>query len=211
MSFKSGSVTTSPPVGDESWLGWFLSQEGNEFLCRVPSDYMMDKFNLCGLDTMVTNYTAALNAILDSEYCLNNWVGEGTNVESEWLYGLIHARYIMTPGGIDAMRKKFDYGDFGICPRVYCRGQHVLPIGLSEEYNDSMVKIYCPRCLDIFDPPQASAMLAGCMFGTSFPQMFFMELPSLRPQPPTETYVPRLYGFQVHKSALHPPSEDMDS
>ncbi|XP_033254132.1 suppressor-of-stellate-like protein [Drosophila miranda] len=110
----------------------------------------------------------------------------------------------MTPPGIDAMRRKYEYGDFGICPRVYCQGHHVLPIGLSEKSYESTVKIFCPCCQDIYQPTRISAMLDGCMFGPSFPHMFLMELPSHRPTPPQEKYVPRLYGFQLHKSALEP-------
>ncbi|BFG05629.1 suppressor-of-stellate-like protein [Drosophila madeirensis] len=211
MSFHSANRIHAPPVGDDSWLGWFLSRAGNEFLCRVPLDYMEDHFNLIRLDKAVTNYAEALRDILDKKYCLRKWVGEDSGIESEWLYGLIHARYILTPAGIEAMRIKFEHGAFGICPRVYCHGQHVLPIGSSYTYDKSLVNIYCPRCQDIFEPAQENATLDGCMFGPSFPHMFFMQLPELRPQPSQDKYVPRLYGFQLHESALKPQPDKADA
>ena len=43
--------------------------------------------------------------------------------EADVLYGLIHARYIMTSSGLDRMLKKYRAGDFGVCPRFYCENQ----------------------------------------------------------------------------------------
>ena len=62
------------------------------------------------------------------------------------LYGLIHARYILSPKGLAMMREKYLMGGFGTCPRVLCKRQYVMPIGVSEELNTSRVKVYCPRC-----------------------------------------------------------------
>jgi casein kinase II subunit beta len=40
--------------------------------------------------------------------------------EATDIYGLIHARFILTPKGLALMREKYLLGKFGICPRVLC-------------------------------------------------------------------------------------------
>ena len=98
------------------------------------------------------------------------------------LYGLIHARYILTSKGLAAMviyglilllasrcnflsyqsskltnfhflqLEKFKNYDFGRCPRVYCCGQPCLPAGQSDIPRSSTVKVFCPKCEDLHYP-----------------------------------------------------------
>lgn len=88
------------------------------------------------------------------------------------LYGLIHARFILSPRGLAMMKEKFMLGSFGTCPRVMCERQNVLPIGVSDELSTSRVKVYCPKCQDVYIPRQKQLDIDGAYFGSSSPHVF---------------------------------------
>ncbi|XP_009797686.1 putative casein kinase II subunit beta-4 isoform X2 [Nicotiana tabacum] len=185
---------------DTSWISWFCNLRGNEFFCEVDDDYIQDDFNLCGLSSQVPYYDYALDLILDVE---SSHEEQNELVESaaEMLYGLIHVRYILTTKGMAAMLEKYKNYDFGRCPRVYCSGQPCLPVGQSDIPRSSTVKIYCPKCEDIYYPrSKYQGNIDGAYFGTTFPHLFLMTYGHLKPQKPTQNYTPRVFGFKIHKT-----------
>ncbi|GMP73651.1 hypothetical protein CsSME_00031342 [Camellia sinensis var. sinensis] len=188
---------------DTSWISWFCNLRGNEFFCEVDDEYIQDDFNLCGLSSLVPYYDYALDLILDVESSHGDSFTEEQNelVESaaEMLYGLIHVRYILTSKGMATMLDKYKNFDFGRCPRVYCCGQPCLPVGQSDIPHSSTVKIYCPKCEDIYYPrSKYQGNIDGACFGTTFPHLFFITYGHLKPQKATQSYVPRVFGFKVH-------------
>ncbi|TYH41953.1 hypothetical protein ES332_D11G030000v1 [Gossypium tomentosum] len=187
---------------DTSWISWFCNLRGNEFFCEVDDDYIQDDFNLCGLSSQVPYYDYALDLILDIESSHGDMFTEEQNelVESaaEMLYGLIHARFILTSKGMAAMLDKYKNYDFGRCPRVYCCGQPCLPVGQSDFPRSSTVKIFCPRCEDIYCPRSKYQDIDGAYFGTTFPHLFLMTYSHLKPLKASQIYVPRVFGFKLH-------------
>lgn len=76
-------------------------------------------------------------------------------------------------------------------------------LGLSDVVAQHTVKLYCPRCLDVYEPVAGTkaATVDGAYFGTGFPHMVFMTRPEYRPPRAKGQHEARIYGFRVHKSA----------
>lgn len=205
-SDESDSEEESEFSEDISWVSWFCSLKGNEFFCEIPDDYIQDDFNLHGLGSQVPYYDYALDMVLDVESPQDDVLSEEQQevVESaaEVLYGLIHQRYIVSNRGLSAMLDKYRNVDFGRCPRVLCYGQPVLPIGLSDLPQQNNVKVYCPRCNDVFSPrSRRRGVIDGAYFGTTFAHLLLMTHPGIVPTPSRESFVPRIFGFRVHRPA----------
>ncbi|KAI5369287.1 Putative casein kinase II, regulatory subunit, casein kinase II subunit beta [Septoria linicola] len=111
---------------------------------------------------------------------------------AEMLYGLIHQRFITSRQGIQQMAEKYELGHFGHCPRVFCHGAKVLPVGCSDIPGQETVKLFCPSCFDVYTPPNSRFQTVdGAFFGTTFGCLFFMTFPELdvggtRMPPPVE-------------------------
>lgn len=182
---------------EEKWIEWFCGLPGNEFFCEINTSYIEDSFNLYGLRSLVPNYQEALSIILDMTDIPYD---EDVPSYAAELYGLIHARYILTSHGLDAMLRKYRDGDFGFCPRALCDSQPVVPAGLHDEWKKSEMKLFCPKCCDLYNPSvnYSNVSIDGAYFGTTFPHLFFMTYKELEPSPSTLLYIPRIFGYRIH-------------
>lgn len=187
-----------------SWVEWFCGTKGNEFFVEVDEDFIRDDFNLTGLSSCIPQYERALDEILDNETEDEEELNDGmlTQIDcaANFLYGLIHSRFILTNRGLELMHKKYIYGIFGVCANTYCNEQNVLPIGLLDTPNKSFAKIFCPKCNEVLHPPKTSRLgyIDGAFFGTTFPHMYFLHYQSEVPRPLRDYYTPRIYGYKVH-------------
>lgn len=118
--------------------------------------------------------------------------------------------------GMFSIKTQYAAKEFGTCPLIQCNGQPVLPIGLKDEIGMDTVKIFCPKCQCVYQPPPirtrssghystsggGGGAVDGAAFGTTFPHLFLMTFNNLVPDPlpPDSAYIPRVFGFRVHQS-----------
>ena len=97
---------------DESWISWFINLRGHDYFCEVDEEYIQDDFNLTGLATLVPYYDYALDLMLDVDTALDRISEDQAEVVESAaiiLYGLIHARFILTSRGMQRMVSDWDW------------------------------------------------------------------------------------------------------
>lgn len=212
---------------EESAIEWLLKQPGNELLVRVDEDYIEDSFNLYGLNKLIPNFRDTLRLLLtiaeDAEICLeDDWIGPGYQSLLD-LYGLIHARYILTTPGMNKMRRKLQndtYGFSSLHPE-----EKVIPIGLSDCLRQGPPFGYNITRGEVEPISSWGDRLDGAYFGTTSVHLLLMLNPALHgpqgwplkgqvlPRPnqtlqgeaPSIEYQPRIFGFKVRRADGAPP------
>ena len=201
------------------WMRQFISSKGNEYFCEIDEDYLTDRFNLTGLNTEVQYYQYALELVTDIfDLDCDDEMREQIERSARHLYGLVHARYIVTTRGLSKMVKppdcpddrkltppqleKYKKSEFGKCPRVMCDAQPLLPMGQNDTSSLSTVKLYCAKCEDLYNPKSTRhASIDGAYFGTSFHNILFQVYPAMMPAKSLRRHEPRVFGFRVHAAA----------
>lgn len=88
------------------------------------------------------------------------------------------------------------------CPRVFCDGQPCLPVGTSDVPSQGTVKIFCPKCEDIYYPrSEYQCSIDGAYFGTTSAHLLLLTYPAYRPALSSEVYTPKIFGFKLHPTA----------
>lgn len=191
----------------DTWISQFCSMFGHDYFVEVTPEFIEDDFNLTGLSSVVPYYKQALDVILDLEPETAVQPTDIPLVEhaAELLYGLIHARFILTKQGLHAMAEKYEENCFGACPRYYCDGMHLIPIGRFDSPGIETVRLYCPNCNDIYLPSSSRYLnIDGAFFGTSFVGLFMKMFPEIDRQTKQRTkdqFQLKLFGFRLNEAA----------
>ena len=113
--------------------------------------------------------------------------------------------------GLAKVVNKYLEGVYGTCPRALCSNSKCLPVGLSDKLRSSRVKMFCPKCDEVYmvqkyksgaggqpGGVQTATNLDGAYFGSSFPQIFLAWNETLCEQPPkVYFYEPQISGFKI--------------
>lgn len=61
------------------------------------------------------------------------------------------------------------------------------------------MKVFCPRCEEVYIPKYKSLNIDGAYFGASFPHVFFKSYSEATVLPPIiHNYEPSIYGFKMY-------------
>ena len=180
------------------WENTFFSNPSNQILARIDLDFLMKEMDSPEIKEKIPNFEDGKNCILKT--------GEKQDQTAAInIYGLIHAKYLETQDGINQMITKYQDHLFKTCPRVVCQKTFCFPIGISDDISINTVKMYCPKCQEIYNVNDGSfSVIDGAFFGTHW----ISKLIELNPQihsnePPNQNYIPRIFGFKIY----HPPND----
>lgn len=152
-----------------------------DWMCEIDEDYLASSVSTYGLSEHFTHFKKCMRYIRGERDIFNEYPVEEQNQmmsQIRVIYGLLHARYLCTEEGVEAMYEKYQKGIYGGCPRACCQREFLLPIGLSDQLNYSNVKLFCPRCFDIYE---SFYQIDGAFFGTTFP-LYFMKYHNIHPK-----------------------------
>lgn len=217
-------MSSDPEEDFVTFVQQFCEAFGHDYFVPVAHDFINDDFNLTGLLLQVPYYREALYTIMDYEVETRDDNSGGVKGKelpnqallsclAELLYGLIHARYIILKPGLTAMATKFEKNEFGLCPRYYCDGMHLIPVGSTDIPGQETVRLYCPCCNDVYLPLLLRYLnIDGAFFGTTFPGLLVKMFPEIENQcrlrinkVNQDDFGLKLYGFRINEvSSLGP-------
>ena len=193
----------SCPEQVDPWIRQFCRQPQNAWYAAIDPEWAADWFNQYGISSHFDDFDLAIELISDRHNQSWSRMSEDhiTTVHQQALriYGLLHARWICQPRGMAQMKDKYEKAVFGRCPRFSCKGTKVIPMGQTLHMRRHSVKMYCPKCADIYRPPPEFT-LDGAHFGPAFPHMFLSEYEQFDK---TKEFVPfeiKAFGFKIHRS-----------
>ena len=173
----------------ETWVTWMLAQPPSAIFVEVDHNFLVSESMNPDIQKAVNNFEKARTVLL----------GKRTEkidpVERDALdiYGLVHARYLLTEAGMQKMIKKRNQGKFPKCPRLLCKKCTCVPVGIDK---DTTVKMFCPNCTDVYDCKDYE--LEGRYFGKEWVHMLMKKHPEIVENERAEMYEPRVYGYRVY-------------
>jgi casein kinase II subunit beta len=188
-----------------SWVSWFLAQPFSVYFVEIDPGFIANPFNLYGLRQKVVHFRLALTLLRGRYIPVEQYDPAWPKNLGDYaiiLYGLLHARYLLTGEGLSKMKAKYDHELFEPCPRTLCRAVRCLPFGPHDELGRSTVKLFCPHCNDVYRMRrQECAYVDGAFFGQTWAHLFLARFPEIVPPSPPEKYIQRLFGYRIASDA----------
>ena len=192
-----------------TWLESLYKNPHFNVLVQVPIEYIEEQVKDEKLLKLIPNRDAAIKLLLNNEI-LNRESQAIIEQSALLLYGLIHARFILTEKGKHAIFMKYLKNTYSPCPRSLCHGCECLPYGNSSSPGEMGMRWFCPNCGDIYLPTKVekNAMIDGAFFGPKYIIQLINEHPDIVPKEQPEVFEPRIFGFKLYPN--DPTSSDSD-
>lgn len=193
---------SSCPSMVKPWITQFHELEKNKWYVPIEPAWVADWFNQYGIRDAFKLFDEAVELITDKHS--DKWPTFDDDkickihVEAVRIYGLLHQRWIAQPKGLELMKKKYDQGVFGYCPRVNCRRCKLLPMGTTLEMRKHSVKLFCPCCCDLYKA-QTKYIIDGAHFGPMFPSLFLFEYTKYDISDKFVPFEYKVFEFKVHR------------
>lgn len=163
------------------WVQQFCSKRENNWYVVIDFQYLDDTFNYHGLKHHIPNFHLTHQMLTDhhsKEWCyLSDEDVIEIHEQAKQLYGLIHSRWICTPRGLSLIKRKvIKKHRYGFCPRYQCTNVPLIPVGLSPKPNHHSAKLFCPKCSEVYHPPE-DRRVDGAHFGPCLPGVFLIAYP----------------------------------
>jgi len=127
---------------------------------------------------------------------------------AEKLYGLIHARYVLTKPGLQLISERFKNSEFGSCQRTFCHENPVVPVGRFDAPGLDTVKLFCPRCGDLYHPREVIIDREDFVLEVQLIRFlsFFRQNTEPSTEPTSPPHSPVSYSSHTPNSYPNPPS-----
>lgn len=212
-----GDTCTECPSIVDPWITQFSNLPQNRFFVAVDREWAREPFNSYGIgdkmkqlykDNMSSFYYKYAFQLINDQHD-EKWSDFSEeeickiHIAACRVYGLMHSRYIMQPEGLDKMKRKYEKAVYGKCPRYYCYGNKLLPVGVANSLRKRSVKLFCPCCCDIYNSSPDNC-IDGAYFGTAFPHLFLFEFPQFDTSDKLKFFRYKVFGFRVHNYPRKP-------
>ena len=190
------------------WVKNFLSFPSSYVFVDVDVKFLKEFLeNFVATSSLITDFKESKKLIFASSIKEVLAAPQSIQSQAEILYGLAHAKYLLTVEGQEKMISKQKSKIFAHCPRLYCQRTTCFPCGVSDSLQELSIKMYCPNCHEIYNvSDDLISNIDGAYFGLKWLECVCQSHPELRLSSQTPEYVPRIYGFRIYQ----PPEAPID-
>lgn len=90
-----------------SWISWFCTRYGNSFFCEIPLRFFENPISFDGLAGHVQPLKFTLPVVTGASPKVDRSISKDDIKSAVRLYGLVHARYILTTEGKAYVLEKY--------------------------------------------------------------------------------------------------------